>query len=156
MKLDTLEHFLGKEQGFWSREDIDKIIGKYGKRAVFYDTEGISNKLLLLFKYRDMSDNDTVISDFIMNKNKEYLYIIKYIMEYIDHIEFVFWPSETALQIVYKILCERILSDDNLKDYSEEYIKLKQLAHKISLIRYDWYLKSKKDNKNKEDSNENK
>jgi len=103
-----------------------------------------------------MSDNDTVISDFIMNKNKEYLYIIKYIMEYIDHIEFVFWPSETALQIVYKILCERILSDDNLKDYSEEYIKLKQLAHKISLIRYDWYLKSKKDNKNKEDSNENK
>jgi len=44
---------------------------------------------------------------------------------------------ETALQVIYKILCEQILSDEKIENITEEYIKLKQLARKISLIRYD-------------------
>lgn len=156
MKLETLEHFINKEQDLWKREDIDKVIGKYGKNAIFYDTDGITNRLVRLFKFRDMSTNDKTISNFVSNKNNDYIYVINYLKDYIDTIDFIFWPSETALQVIYKILCNRILSDEKLKEYSEEYISLKQLAQKISLLRYDWHSKSKTENKKKEDSNESK
>ena len=145
MKLETLEHFLNKEQELWNREDIDKLTGKYGKRAIFYDTEGLSNRLVNLFKFREKAETDEIISGFMSGENKNYSYIIEFLMEYVDYIDFVFWPSEMALQVIYKILCERIISDESLKEFSEEYIKLKQLAHKISLIRYYWYMKSEKE-----------
>lgn len=156
MKLETLEHFLNKDQSLWNREDIDKLAGKYGNNAIFYDTEGITNRLIMLFKFRDMSMNDEKISNFMSNKNKDYLYIIDYVSNYLDCIDFVFWPSETALQVVYKILCERILSDSDIKDHSEQYIKLKQLIHKLAMIRYEWYLKAQENEKNREDSHESK
>jgi len=59
------------------------------------------------------------------------------------------------LHTIYKILCERVLSDYELKKDSEEYIKLKKLYKKILLIRYSWYIKSIEE-KNKGDKNENK
>lgn len=149
MKLETLEHFLNKDQELWNREDIDKLTEKYGKNAVFYDTEGITNRLLNLFKFRNMSENDEKISKFMLDKNKEYVYIIDYLMEYLDYIDFIFWPSEISLHVIYKILCEKMISDSNLEDHSEEHIKLKQLVHKIATIRYEWLLNNAQ---NKEDS----
>jgi len=155
MKLETLEHFLNKDQSLWNREDIDKLTSKYGNTAIFYDTLGITNKLVMLFKHRDMSIKDNKIIEFIEGKNKEYIYVIDYLGRYLDYIEFVFWPSEKALHTIYKILCERVLSDYELKKDSEEYIKLKKLYKKILLIRYSWYIKSIEE-KNKGDKNENK
>lgn len=153
MKIETLERFLNKDQDLWTRQDLDKLTGKYGKNAIFYDTDGLNNKLFLLFKYRHMSENDSTIVDFISGKNKSYLYIIDYIKDYVDTIEFVLWPSEIALQTIYKILCESILSDDSLDSKSEEYKKLKELAYKISILRYNWIIKMEK---NKEASHESK
>lgn len=153
MKIETLERFLNKDQDLWNRQDLDKLIQKYGKKVIFYETGGLSNKLFLLFKHRHMSENDNTIVDFMSGKNKSYLYIIDYINSYVDTIEFVLWPSEIALQIIYKILCESILSDNNLDSKSEEYKKLKELAYKISMLRYSWIIKN---GKNKEASHESK
>ena len=152
MKLETLETFLNKDQELWNREDIEKLRIKYGDNAVFYDTSPhISNRLLMLLKHRDIAVNDVIILDFITNKNTEYVYVIDYISNYIDHIDFVFWPAEKPLYITYKILCEKVLSDTELKYHSETHIKLKELAKKISSIRYKFL-----EAKNKEDSNESK
>jgi hypothetical protein len=100
-----------------------------------------------------MSENDRIIVDFMSGKNREYEYIIEYVSNYVDSIEFVFWPSEIALHTIYKILCESIINDQELKEDSNIYLKLKELAKKISLLRYDWVIKMQK---NKEVSDENK
>ena len=112
MKIETLERFLNKDQDLWTVKILINSQGNTVKNAIFYDTEGLNNKLFLLFKYRHMSENDSTIVDFISGKNKSYLYIIDYIKDYVDTIEFVLWPSEIALQTIYKILCESILSDE--------------------------------------------
>lgn len=114
---------------------MEKLLGKYGKNAVFYDTDGITNNLINLFKYRDMAENNKIISDFLIGKNKDYIFIIDYLSKYIEYIEFVMWPLEITLQVTYKILCDRIMSDKELKSTSDEYKKLKELAVKMFLIR---------------------
>jgi len=69
---------------------MDKLIMKYGKTSIFYDTDGITNRLFMLFKFRDMSENDKNILDFIETRNKKYMYIINYLDKYIESIDFVF------------------------------------------------------------------
>jgi hypothetical protein len=120
---------------------LEKLTEKYGKTAIFYDVDGLTNRFFLLFKHRHMSENDQMILDFISGKKSNYLYIIDYISSYIECIDFVFWPAEIALHTIYKILCERIIGDETLNSDTEEYKKLRDLAKKISLYRYNWALK---------------
>lgn len=151
MKLETLERFLNKDQDSWNREDLEKLTGKYGKTAIFYDTEELSNRIFLLFKCRDMMENDKIITGFITGKNDDYNYIINFIGEYINYIDFTLWPLEIGLHVIYKTLCERFINEEEKDSLIE--LKIKKLAKIISEKRYEW-IKNTKDKR--EDSYENK
>lgn len=152
MKLETLERFLNKDQDLWTREDLDKLISRYGKTAIFYDTVGLNNRLFLLFKCRDMLENDKKILDFIEGKSDDFSYIILFIDKYTMYLDFVMWPSEIGLHLIYKILCNRFLVEDHEDTFLD--MKMQKLARHISLRRYKWIEKIKE--QKGEDSNESK
>lgn len=152
MKLETLERFLNKDQDTWDLDDISKITGKYGKNAIFYDTDGITNSFVALFKFRDMINNDETISDFIKFKNDDYSYIINFIRDYTSKIELIQWPTETPLQKLYRILCERFLNDIDIANRDDISKELKELSYYLYQTKEKW-LKFYKDKltQNKED-----
>lgn len=157
MKSYELEDYINKKQNLWTRMDIEKLESRFGRKM--YYAEGINNKLFLLFKYRDMAMKDQIILDFVTGKSNDYLYIINYVKEYIDTIEFIFWPSELALHIIYKILCEKIMSDSDLQKDSTEYEGLRSISRKMAMIKYTTIKQESSNNhkdKNREETNENK
>lgn len=131
MKLEVLERFVRKDQDLWDIKDIDRLVQRYGKKAVFFETEGITNKNIRVLKCRDQIDNDKKILKFMKRENDEYLYIIDFLNEYVEAIDFIFWVMEKPLQILYKILCERLIFNSDMKEDSIEIIKLHELTENI-------------------------
>lgn len=131
MKLQTLELFIRKDQDLWDNGDIERLIKRFGSRVIYTETEGITNENFIVHKSRYLIDNDKKILEFMRMKNKEYLYIIDILKEYIDACNVMFWTEEIPLQRLYKILCERITTDEDINTESAESLKLVELVNFI-------------------------
>lgn len=135
MKLKTLEDYIEKSEYLWDSKDINKLIHRYGKENVLYETPGITNINVKVFKYRDMAGNDEIILNFINRKNKEYSYVLDYINDYMESIDYLFWSLEKPLQIIYKILCERLIREEKPEDVGEHLNKLDTLIENMKYQR---------------------
>lgn len=131
MKLEILERFVGKDQDIWDSKDISSLFKRYGRKAVLYETDNITNNNVLVFKYRDMFDTDKKIIRFMKNTDSDYLYIIDFLKKYVKSVTFILWVVEKPLQILYKILCERLILGNDLEDKTEALAALDELVNVI-------------------------
>lgn len=116
MKLETFERFVNKTQDEWNKEDLDKLLAKFGRRELFYRTDGITNKIVGIYKHRDILENDKKIIGFIEKNNGEFIYVKDFIKSYIDVVDYILWPAEISLHVIYKIFLRRIKERDDSKE----------------------------------------
>lgn len=116
MKIREYEDYLSKKMDQWNSEDVSRLIANFGEKPILLGIENTENNHLKVMKMRYLLEHDDKIKGFMKVENDEYQYIINFIKEYIKTVPFILWPSELGLHLIYKILCERALSEGFLKE----------------------------------------
>lgn len=150
MRLETLEKFVNLPNDLWSRDHLEKLIVKFGEKSIYSNIDNIDNTLIKLFSKRYYLVNDKTISEFIKGNGEDYLYIIDFIDDYLDHLEFIMWPGEIGLQNIYRILCIKTINNPDIDKDSDILKGMTRLAKKISDKRFVWVKENQKRNERRD------